>query len=99
MATTRTIELKTQIPGPRSQEILERLRASVAAPLAITFPIAAAEAHGATLTDVDGNTFVDFAGGVGCLNVGHSHPHVVQAAQEQLERFSHTDFTVGPDEG
>src|SRR4051812_45906934 len=84
MATTRAIELKTEIPGPRSREILERLRTSVAAPLSITFPIAAAEAHGATLTDVDGNTFVDFAGGVGCLNVGHSHPHVVQAAQEQL---------------
>jgi len=96
MATTRAIELKTEIPGPRSLEILERLRASVAAPLSITFPIAAAEARGATLTDVDGNTFVDFAGGVGCLNVGHSHPHVVQAAQEQLDRFSHTDFTVVP---
>jgi 4-aminobutyrate aminotransferase / (S)-3-amino-2-methylpropionate transaminase / 5-aminovalerate transaminase len=96
MATTRTIELKTDIPGPRSREILERLHASVAAPLSITFPIAAAEARGATLTDVDGNTFIDFAGGVGCLNVGHSHPHVVQAAQEQLERFSHTDFTVVP---
>jgi 4-aminobutyrate aminotransferase/(S)-3-amino-2-methylpropionate transaminase len=96
MATTRTIELKTEIPGPRSREILERLRVSVAAPLSITFPIAAAEARGATLTDVDGNTFVDFAGGVGCLNVGHAHPHVVQAAQEQLERFSHTDFTVVP---
>jgi 4-aminobutyrate aminotransferase/(S)-3-amino-2-methylpropionate transaminase len=96
MAATRTIELKTDIPGPRSREILERLRTSVAAPLAITFPIAAAEARGATLTDVDGNTFVDFAGGVGCLNVGHSHPHVVQAAQEQLDRFSHTDFTVVP---
>ena len=96
MATTRTIELKTEIPGPRSREILERLRVSVAAPLSITFPIVAAEARGATLTDVDGNTFVDFAGGVGCLNVGHAHPHVVQAAQEQLERFSHTDFTVVP---
>ena len=96
MAATRAIELKTDIPGPRSREILERLRQSVAAPLSITFPIAAAEARGATLTDVDGNTFVDFAGGVGCLNVGHSHPHVVQAAQEQLERFSHTDFTVVP---
>jgi 4-aminobutyrate aminotransferase / (S)-3-amino-2-methylpropionate transaminase / 5-aminovalerate transaminase len=96
MATTRAIELKTEIPGPRSREILARLRASVAAPLSITFPIAAAAAHGATLTDADGNTFVDFAGGVGCLNVGHSHPHVVQAAQEQLDRFSHTDFTVVP---
>jgi 4-aminobutyrate aminotransferase/(S)-3-amino-2-methylpropionate transaminase len=96
VAATRTIELKTSVPGPRSREILDRIRASVAAPLAITFPVVAAEARGARLTDVDGNTFIDFAGGVGCLNVGHSHPHVVQAAQEQLERFSHTDFTVVP---
>src|SRR4051812_33772777 len=96
MAATRTIDLRTAVPGPRSQEILERLRVSVAAPLAITFPVVAAEARGATLTDVDGNTFIDFAGGVGCLNVGHSHPHVVQAAQDQLEKFSHTDFTVVP---
>jgi 4-aminobutyrate aminotransferase/(S)-3-amino-2-methylpropionate transaminase len=96
MAATRSIELRTAVPGPRSREVLERLRASVAAPLSITFPVVAAEARGVTITDVDGNTFIDFAGGVGCLNVGHSHPHVVQAAQEQLERFSHTDFTVVP---
>jgi 4-aminobutyrate aminotransferase/(S)-3-amino-2-methylpropionate transaminase len=96
MAATRTIELKTAVPGPRSTAILERLAASVASPLTITFPVVAAEARGATITDVDGNTFIDFAGGVGCLNVGHSHPHVVQAAQEQLDRFSHTDFTVVP---
>src|SRR5256714_4554594 len=96
MATTRTIELRTQIPGPRSQEVLERLAASVASPLALTFPVVVAEARGVTITDLDGNTFIDFAGGVGCLNVGHSHPHVVQAAQEQLDRFSHTDYTVVP---
>jgi 4-aminobutyrate aminotransferase/(S)-3-amino-2-methylpropionate transaminase len=96
MAATRTIELKTAVPGPRSQEVLARLGKSVASPLAITFPIAAAEARGATITDVDGNVFIDFAGGVGCLNVGHSHPQVVAAAQEQLDRFSHTDFTVVP---
>jgi 4-aminobutyrate aminotransferase/(S)-3-amino-2-methylpropionate transaminase len=96
MAATRAIELKTEIPGPRSRAVLDRLRASVASPLSITFPVVAAEASGATLTDVDGNTFIDFAGGVGCLNVGHSHPQVVRAAQEQLDRFSHTDFTVVP---
>ena len=96
MAATRRIELKTAIPGPRSREVLDRLAASVAAPLAITFPIAAAEARGAAITDVDGNVFIDFAGGVGCLNVGHSHPQVVAAAQEQLDKFSHTDFTVVP---
>ncbi len=96
MAATRRIELKTAIPGPRSREVLDRLTASVASPLAITFPIAAAEARGVAITDVDGNVFIDFAGGVGCLNVGHSHPQVVAAAQEQLDRFSHTDFTVVP---
>jgi 4-aminobutyrate aminotransferase/(S)-3-amino-2-methylpropionate transaminase len=96
MAATRTIELKTEVPGPRSRDVLERLAASVAQALAITFPVVVSESRGATITDLDGNVFIDFAGGVGCLNVGHSHPHVVAAAQEQLERFSHTDFTVVP---
>jgi 4-aminobutyrate aminotransferase/(S)-3-amino-2-methylpropionate transaminase len=96
MAATRTIELKTKIPGPRSREIGERIAAAVASPLAITFPVVAASARGATLTDVDGNTFIDFAGGVGCMNVGHGHPDVVAAAHEQLDRFIHTDFTVVP---
>ena len=96
MATTRAIVLATEIPGPRSREIGERIERAVARPLAITFPIVAASGRGATLTDVDGNTFIDFAGGIGTLNVGHSHPDVVAAAHEQLDRFSHTDFTVVP---
>src|SRR5919204_6213999 len=96
MAVTRSIELRTEIPGPRSREILERKARVVAEPLSIFLPIVIEEGHGATVTDVDGNTFIDFTGGVGCLNVGHAHPHVVAAAQEQLERFSHTDFTIVP---
>jgi 4-aminobutyrate aminotransferase / (S)-3-amino-2-methylpropionate transaminase / 5-aminovalerate transaminase len=68
----------------------------IAEPLSIYLPIVVAEGRGATLTDVDGNTFIDFTGGVGCLNVGHSHPKVVEAAQEQLTHFAHTDFTVVP---
>jgi 4-aminobutyrate aminotransferase/(S)-3-amino-2-methylpropionate transaminase len=96
VATTRLIELKTEVPGPRSRQITARVGQTVASPLALTFPIVAAETRGVTITDVDGNTFIDFAGGVGCLNVGHSHPQVVAAAQEQLERFSHTDFTIVP---
>jgi 4-aminobutyrate aminotransferase / (S)-3-amino-2-methylpropionate transaminase / 5-aminovalerate transaminase len=96
MATTRAIQLRTEIPGPRSRAIVERMHRAVASPLAVTFPVVADSARGATITDVDGNTFIDFAGGVGCLNVGHSHPDVVAAAQEQLERFSHTDFTIVP---
>jgi 4-aminobutyrate aminotransferase/(S)-3-amino-2-methylpropionate transaminase len=96
MAMTRSIELRTEIPGPRSREILERKERVVANPLSVFLPVVVAEAHGATLTDVDGNTFIDFTGGVGCLNVGHSNPQVVAAAQEQLSRFSHTDFTIVP---
>ena len=96
MATTRTIELRTEIPGPRSREILERKERVIADPLSIYLPVVVAEGRGATLTDVDGNTFIDFTGGVGCLNVGHSHPQVVAAAQEQLARFVHTDFTIVP---
>jgi 4-aminobutyrate aminotransferase/(S)-3-amino-2-methylpropionate transaminase len=96
MAVTRTIQLRTEIPGPRSREIMERADRAVAKPLAVIFPIVAESARGVTITDVDGNTFIDFAGGVGTLNVGHSHPDVVAAAQEQLDRFSHTDYTVVP---
>src|SRR6059036_2252617 len=96
MAMTRAIELKTAIPGPKSQEILERKARVVADPLSVVVPVVIAEGRGATITDVDGNTFLDFTGGVGCLNVGHSHPRVVEAAQAQLERFSHTDFTIVP---
>jgi 4-aminobutyrate aminotransferase / (S)-3-amino-2-methylpropionate transaminase / 5-aminovalerate transaminase len=96
MATTKTIELRTEIPGPRSREIIERKERVIADPLSLNFPVVIERGEGATLTDVDGNTFIDFTGGVGCLNVGHSHPRVVEAAQEQLERFSHTDFTIVP---
>jgi len=96
MATTKAIELRTAIPGPRSREILERKERVVAGPLSIYVPVVIAEGRGATITDVDGNTLIDFTGGVGCLNVGHAHPQVVAAARDQLERFTHTDFTIVP---
>src|SRR5438477_3541450 len=96
MAATRTIRLQTDIPGPKSRAILERKARVVADPLSVYLPIVAAEGRGATLTDVDGNTFLDFTGGVGCLNVGHAHPRVTEAVQEQAARFLHTDFTIVP---
>src|SRR5215210_7668715 len=96
MATTKAIELRTGIPGPRSKEVLERKERVVAEPLSIYMPVIIEQGEGATLTDVDGNTFIDFSGGVGCLNVGHSHPRVVEAVQEQAARFLHTDFTIVP---
>jgi len=96
MATTKAIELRTGIPGPRTKEILDRKERVVADPLSIYLPVVIARGEGATLTDVDGNTFLDFTGGVGCLNVGHAHPRVVDAVQEQAAKFLHTDFTIVP---
>ena len=96
MATTKAIELKTSIPGPRSREILERKDRVIADPLSILLPVVIERGDGATLRDVDGNTFIDFTGGVGCLNVGHSHPRVTEAVQEQAAKFLHTDFTIIP---
>src|SRR5436305_958246 len=90
MAATRTIRLRTEIPGPISRSILDRKLRAVADPLAVFLPVVAAQGRGATLTDVDGNTFIDFTGGIGCLNVGHAHPAVVEAVQEQARRFFHT---------
>jgi 4-aminobutyrate aminotransferase/(S)-3-amino-2-methylpropionate transaminase len=96
VATTKTIELKTGIPGPGSAEILARKDAVVADPLTIALPVVIDHGEGATITDVDGNTFIDFTGGVGCLNVGHANPRVIEAVQEQAARFLHTDFTIIP---
>src|SRR3954467_8286414 len=96
MAVTKSIELRTAIPGPRSEQVLQRKALVVADPLSIFLPVVIDHGDGATLTDVDGNTFIDFTGGVGCLNVGHAHPHVVEAVQEQAAKFFHTDFTIVP---
>ena len=96
MATTKTIELRTAVPGPRSKEILDRKDRVIAEPLSIFLPVVIEHGNGASLTDVDGNTFIDFTGGVGCLNVGHAHPRIVDAVQEQAAKFLHTDFTIVP---
>src|SRR3954449_1194609 len=96
MAATKSIELRTAIPGPRSEQVLQRKSLVIADPLSIYIPVVIDHGEGATLTDVDGNTFIDFTGGVGCLNVGHAHPHVVEAVQEQAAKFFHTDFTIVP---
>jgi len=59
-------------------------------------PVFVAKAEGAVIEDVDGNRFIDFAGGIGCLNTGHRAPRVVDAIRRQLDRFLHTSFNVLP---
>jgi len=90
------IEIRTEIPGPRSRAIMARLHQVVPRGIAIQAPVVAAFARGARLTDVDGNTYIDLSGGIGVLNAGHLPPPVVEAARDQLDRFIHTDFSVVP---
>ena len=91
-----TIQLRTPIPGPKSQEWMQRRQAAVARGVSHATQIFAARAEGATLEDVDGNRFLDFAGGIGVVNVGHRAPSVVEAIRKQLDAFVHTCFSVAP---
>jgi len=78
----------------RTAALLQARQDNVPRGVGNTHPIFAARAQGAQLWDIDGNEYVDFAGGIGVMNIGHSHPRVVQAVQAQLERFTHTCFQV-----
>jgi 4-aminobutyrate aminotransferase / (S)-3-amino-2-methylpropionate transaminase / 5-aminovalerate transaminase len=91
-----SILIRTEIPGPRSRAWIERKERVVANAKALWVPVFVESAEGALVTDVDGNTFIDFAGGIGCLAVGHSNAALTSAVHEQVARFLHTDFTVMP---
>jgi 4-aminobutyrate aminotransferase/(S)-3-amino-2-methylpropionate transaminase len=81
------IKLKTEIPGPKSREILERRQRAVAGGLAKATDVVAERAEGVLVHDVDGNTLMDFAGGIGALAVGHCPPAVVEAIRSQAEKL------------
>jgi 4-aminobutyrate aminotransferase/(S)-3-amino-2-methylpropionate transaminase len=91
-----TIQIRTTIPGPKSKALSERRAKAVPRGLSHGTPIYVAKAEGASLEDVDGNRYLDFAGGIGCLNVGHRRDEVVTAVKDQLDRFLHTCVQVTP---
>jgi 4-aminobutyrate aminotransferase / (S)-3-amino-2-methylpropionate transaminase / 5-aminovalerate transaminase len=88
--------LATDLPGPRSREILERKAAAVAAGVGHTVPIAAVAAGGGVVVDLDGNSLIDLGSGIAVTTVGNAHPAVVAAVQEQAARFTHTCFMISP---
>ncbi len=91
-------KLVTEIPGPKSREWFERRAVAVPQGVANIHPIVTARASGAIIEDVDGNRLIDFATGIAVLNVGHTSPAVVEAAQKQLELDTHTCFHVTANE-
>lgn len=94
-----SIRLNTAIPGPKSRALAERRALAVPRAVSQLIPIFVSRSEGAVIEDVDGNRFLDFGGGIGCLNAGHRAPQVVRAIQEQSEKFLHTCFMVTPYDG
>ena len=95
LATALPKIVTTQVPGPKSQELLDRRDAAI--PKALcgkAYPICIKQGSGAMFEDLDGNQFLDWVGGVGVLNIGYSHPEVIKAVQEQTEKYFHTIFNV-----
>src|ERR1700690_1976554 len=94
-----TIQLKTSIPGPKSKALSARREAAVPRGLSHSTPIYVEKAEDAWLEDVDGNRYIDFAGGIGCINVGHRREPIVAAVRDQLDRYMHPCVQVPPYEG
>src|SRR5271156_6284220 len=92
----KTIQLKTEIPGPKSRALLARREAAIPRGPHLVTPIFAERSEGAWIEDVDGNRYIDFAGGIGCLNTGHRAPSVEAALREQIGKFLHMCFNVLP---
>ncbi len=83
----------------KTAELSERRTRAVARGISTAHPIFASRAEGARLWDVDGREFIDFAGGIGTMNLGHRHPAIVEAVRRQLEHFTHTAAQVVMYEG
>jgi 4-aminobutyrate aminotransferase/(S)-3-amino-2-methylpropionate transaminase len=93
---TQERRLVTAIPGPRSQELLDRKAAAVAAGVGHTVPVHAVAAGGGVIVDADGNSLIDLGSGIAVTTVGNAHPKVVAAIQAQAAQFTHTCFMVSP---
>ncbi|MFC7393901.1 4-aminobutyrate--2-oxoglutarate transaminase [Scopulibacillus cellulosilyticus] len=92
-------DVKTNLPGEKAKALLDKRKRFVPKGVSNGVPTFADTAEGALVKDVDGNTFIDFAGAIGTINVGHSHPKVTKALKEQVDRFIHTGFNVMMYEG
>jgi 4-aminobutyrate aminotransferase/(S)-3-amino-2-methylpropionate transaminase len=92
-------EVKTTIPGPKSQELIARRSEAVSAALGMAIPVFVKEAGGGVIVDVDGNSIIDMGAGIAVVNVGNSANEVIDRVVEQVNAFTHTCFMVAPYQG
>lgn len=87
------------VPGPKAKEVLERRKQAIPSAIGNSYPCVIKKGAGAVFEDVDGNIFLDWVGGVGVLNVGYSHPEIVEAVKEQSENYFHAMMNIVTHEG
>src|SRR6201997_4590770 len=91
--------LITEIPGPRSRDLIDRKAAAVPRGVGNTMPVYVARAGGGVVEDVDGNRLIDLGSGIAVTTVGNAAPLVVEAVRQQVADFTHTCFMITPYEG
>ncbi len=84
----------TALPGPKSKEVIDRRKTAIPGGVGCPSPCVIKRGEGAMFEDLDGNIFMDWVGGIGVLNIGYSHPEVVEAAKAQCEKYFHTSINV-----
>ncbi len=87
------------LPGPKAKEIIKRRENAVPKAIKCVYPVVIDHAEGAMIEDVDGNKFLDWIGGVGVLNVGFSHPEIIEVVKAQCEKYFHGMFNIVTHEG
>lgn len=83
-----------ELPGPNAKKLIERRKAAIPSAIKCVYPVAIARGEGAMIEDVDGNTFLDWIGGVGVLNIGYSNPEIIETVKKQSEKFFHGMFNI-----
>ncbi|WCK53424.1 4-aminobutyrate--2-oxoglutarate transaminase [Aneurinibacillus sp. Ricciae_BoGa-3] len=86
--------VRTELPGPEAKDLLAKRKMFIPKGVSNGIPTFVDHANGALLTDVDGNTYIDFAGAIGTINVGHCNPQVVDALHDQIDKYIHPGFNV-----
>lgn len=96
MEITQELKLVTAIPGPKSLEFHKIKQQEVSHGVGTMLPVYIERAHGAILVDVDGNQLIDLGSGIGVVTIGHTNKQVVEAVMEQVQKLTHSLFTVTP---
>lgn len=87
------------LPGPKAKEVIKRREEAIPRAIKCVYPVVIERGEGAMIEDVDGNRFLDWIGGVGVLNVGFSHPEIVEEVKKQSEKYFHGMFNIVTHEG